>query len=77
MLCYILVYVLISDQIFFQETVKENIMTSIVIIIIIITSWLKSASELYRPSDCLLSATLVPTFSETGLSDYMCIEAIM
>jgi hypothetical protein len=30
--------------------------------------WLESASELYRPSDRLLSAKLVPTFADRGVS---------
>jgi hypothetical protein len=30
------------------------------------TSWLESASELYRPSDLRLSAILVPTFTDRG-----------
>jgi hypothetical protein len=30
------------------------------------TPWPESASELYRPSDRLLSAKLVPTFAERG-----------
>jgi hypothetical protein len=30
------------------------------------TPWPESASELYRPSDCRLSARLVPTFSDRG-----------
>jgi hypothetical protein len=28
--------------------------------------WPESASELYRPSDCCLSAKLVPTFADRG-----------
>jgi hypothetical protein len=32
------------------------------------TSWPESASELYRPSDCRLSAMLVPTFADRGES---------
>jgi hypothetical protein len=31
-----------------------------------LTSWPESASELYRPSDRLLSAKLVPTFAYRG-----------
>jgi hypothetical protein len=30
--------------------------------------WPKSASELYRPSDCLLSAKLEPGFADRGRS---------
>jgi hypothetical protein len=33
-------------------------------IIIITTPWLHSESELYRPSDCRLSAKLVPTLTD-------------
>jgi hypothetical protein len=29
-------------------------------------SWPQSASELHRPSDCLLSAKLVPAFADRG-----------
>jgi hypothetical protein len=32
--------------------------------VINISPWIKSASELYRPSECRLSAKLVPTFVE-------------
>jgi hypothetical protein len=32
------------------------------------TPWPESASELYRPSDRLLSAKLVPTFADRGVS---------
>jgi hypothetical protein len=32
----------------------------------VITPWLESASELYRPSDCRFSAKLVPTFADRG-----------
>jgi hypothetical protein len=31
------------------------------------TPWPESASELYRPSDCSLSAKLVPTFADRGV----------
>jgi hypothetical protein len=37
-------------------------------IIIILTPWPKSTSELYRPSDCRLPAKLVPTFADRGMS---------
>jgi hypothetical protein len=37
-----------------------------------LTPWLDSASELYRPSDRLLSATLVPTFAGRGVSHGQC-----
>jgi hypothetical protein len=40
----------------------------IIITIIIITPWLQSASKLYQPSDRRLSAKLVPTFEERGVS---------
>jgi hypothetical protein len=30
------------------------------------TPWFESASALYRPSDYLLSAKLVPTFADSG-----------
>jgi hypothetical protein len=30
------------------------------------TSWPESTSELYRPSDCLLSAKSVPSFADRG-----------
>jgi hypothetical protein len=30
------------------------------------TPWPETASELYRPSDCRLSAKLVPTFADRG-----------
>jgi hypothetical protein len=30
------------------------------------TLWPESANELYRPSDCRLSAKLVPTFADRG-----------
>jgi hypothetical protein len=32
------------------------------------TSWPESVSELYRPSDRCLSAKLVPTFADVGVS---------
>jgi hypothetical protein len=31
-----------------------------------LTVWPESASELYRPSDCRLSAKLLPTFADRG-----------
>jgi hypothetical protein len=31
-----------------------------------LSPWPESVSELYRPSDCHLSAKLVPTFADTG-----------
>jgi hypothetical protein len=34
----------------------------------IIIPWPQSASELYRPSDSRLSAKLVPTFVDSGVS---------
>jgi hypothetical protein len=37
-------------------------------LIIIIISWISSASELYRPSDSHFSAKLVPTFAVRGAS---------
>jgi hypothetical protein len=36
------------------------------------TPWSESASELYRPSDLLLSAKLVPTFADRGVSHGQC-----
>jgi hypothetical protein len=36
------------------------------------TSCLESASELYRPSDPRLSAKLVPTFADRGVSHGQC-----
>jgi hypothetical protein len=38
------------------------------VIVKIITPWLQSASELYRPSDHRLSAKLVPTFADRKVS---------
>jgi hypothetical protein len=35
---------------------------------VVITSWLQSASELYRPSDRRLSANLMPMFADKGVS---------
>jgi hypothetical protein len=32
------------------------------------TPWPESVSELYRPSDCRLSANLVPTFADRGVA---------
>jgi hypothetical protein len=32
------------------------------------TPWPESASELYQPTDCRLSAKLVPTFAERRVS---------
>jgi hypothetical protein len=40
----------------------------IIIMIIITTPWPESASELYRQSERRLSAKLVPTFADRGLS---------
>jgi hypothetical protein len=37
-----------------------------------LTPWLESASELYRPSDRRLSAKLVPTFADRGVSLGQC-----
>jgi hypothetical protein len=38
----------------------------------LLTPWLYSASELYRLSDCRLSAKLVPTFADRGMSHGQC-----
>jgi hypothetical protein len=37
-----------------------------------LTPWLRAASELYRPSDRRLSAKLVPTFADRGVSNGQC-----
>jgi hypothetical protein len=44
----------------------SRLLIIIIIIIIIVTPWPQSASELYRPRDCRLSAKLVPTFEDRG-----------
>jgi hypothetical protein len=52
---------------FSADDVGSCVITTI-IIIIIITPWPESASELYRPSDRRLSAKLVATFADRELS---------
>jgi hypothetical protein len=48
------------------------IIVVIIIIIIIKLRGFSSAIELYRPSDCLLSAELVPTFAVRGCHIVSC-----
>jgi hypothetical protein len=38
----------------------------------LLSPWLESASELYRPSDRRLSAKLMPTFADIGVSHGQC-----
>jgi hypothetical protein len=47
-----------------QDTTTTIII--IVVVIVIITLWPWSVSELYRSSDCRLSAKLVPTFADVS-----------
>jgi hypothetical protein len=57
-------------QIFWEVVGLErgplSLVITIIIIIITITPWPESLSELYRPSDGLLSVKLVPTFACRG-----------
>jgi hypothetical protein len=41
------------------------------------TPWPESASELYRPSDCSLSAKLVPTLADRGCHVYSCMRSLL
>jgi hypothetical protein len=64
-------YSLLQGTILMCLEVWENLWSAywiIIIIIIIIIVQLWSASELYQPSDRRLSAKLVPTFADRGLS---------